>query len=142
MANILSPQQKLNKLKHHQLCYISKAGGPFSIREGDEIYNKLTQMIITAFSKVHPKSYLGNINLYGIEHEDVANGKAQALKEYHGEKVYNFSYDFIVPVKDQTLEELLHAYNQVWAKETSVIDLLDAIIKRVYEIGGELLLWK
>ena len=141
MATKLTPMQKLNKLKHNQTQYLTSVGGPFEMKEGDEVYNNLTRHIISAYAAAHPHSYVGDINIYGEQRSNVAAGKASPLKAYKGEKIYNFGCDFIVPMRDQTLEELLRDYNAAWSATTSVTDLLDEIIKRIYKIGGELLLW-
>lgn len=139
---MLSPNEKLNKLRYHQHAYTVAHGGPFELRECDEVYNKLTRLIIRAYCKAHPQAFIGSINLYGSARTDFTEGKTSILNEYKGEKICDFGCDFIVPVKDQTLEELLRLHNASWTEaKPNCPDALDKAINRIYKLGGEVLLW-
>lgn len=132
-------QRKLRKLIRNQTRYQMKAGGIMEIKEGDETYNRLTRLIAETYVALHPKACLGTINLYGIQRLDLLSGKIPALREYHGEHLFNFDCDFIVPEKDPTLEDLLLTYNNTWSSGN--FELLDTIFARIQKLGGEMLLW-
>lgn len=136
-----TPTQRLRSLIFHQNNYLAKNGGCLALREGDDVYNKLSSLICKAYAKAHERSFIGHFNLYGTERQNFVAGKTSALEEYDGGQVYNFGADFLVPVQDKTLEELLRAYNDILHPDTSKPTLLQRVIARVYEIGGEVVLW-
>lgn len=136
-----TPTQKLQSLIFHQNNYLVKIGGPLALREGDDVHNKLSSLICKAYANAHEQSFTGHFNLYGTQRENFVAGKTSAMEEYHGERVFNFGADFLVPVQDQTLDDLLRAYNDLGDVDTPKSSLLQRAITRIYEIGGEIVLW-
>ena len=82
--------------------YINACGGILGIREGDDTYNGFNRSIIRAFSDMTCGSaVIGKVN------ERFDSGE---IMETPKEPLYNFCCDFIVPKKDETLEELIEGF--------------------------------
>ena len=125
----------------HQNDYVAKRGGTLAIPKGDPTHNKLTGLIAKAYAKEHPQAFIGDL-MVCRNHSEFMEGKAPATEEYHGNFSYPHFADFVIPVeKDATLEDLLRQYNDVWRKDDTEGSLMRKIIVRIYELGGEFLLW-
>lgn len=125
----------------HQNDYVAKRGGTMALPKGDPTHNKLTGLIAKAYAKTHPKAFIGNLQVCHNRREFM-EGHAPATEEYHGDYSFPHFADFVVPVeKDATLEDLLRQYNSLWRKEETEGSLMRKIIARIYELGGEFLLW-
>ena len=141
MAKNIPTLASHRQMVFHQNDYVAKRGGTFALPKGDPTHNKLTGLIAKAYAKTHPKAFIGNL-LVCHNHREFMEGNAPATEEDHGEVAYPHFADFVVPVeKDATLEDLLRQYNDIWRKEETECSLMRKIIVRIYELGGEYLLW-
>lgn len=136
-----TPERMLEDLKKRQMHYTQCKGGPLALKEGDEIFNKLTRRIIHAYAKIHPQAFLGDIHMYGTQRREFKDGNTSAMRKYHGEEVCDFGCDFLIPMRDETLDELLREYNSVWNNASLKGSLLTKVIARIYSLGGQLLQW-
>lgn len=139
MSKKQTPMQRLRRIESQHTRYLRKHGGYLGVKEGDEVNNKLNCLMLNAYADAHTQSFIGTLSLYGTQRIDLVDGKISAMKEYHGEKIYNFGCDFITPIKDMTLEEMLREYNKLICPERTSIG--SKIIKRIYEIGGMVFVW-
>lgn len=126
--------------KERQLRHMGRSGGWGALRESDDVYNGLNRELIAALKLMHGAAFLGNVNFYGEDHELVALGQKSVYEEYTGQPVYNFHCSFCVPAADETLEDLIRAWNGNDTLPKKRIDV-DAIVNRVEEIGGINLIW-
>ena len=126
--------------KRQQSEYTRCCGGFDGIHEADNAYNDFNRKIIEAFSWLHGKAYLGNINFFDDKKRAaVAAGTESVYEEYSGEDVYNFSCVFVVPTKDNELELLIRLWNK--SDEAVSYELVTKITERIEKIGGINLLW-
>ena len=63
-------------------------------------------------------------------------GDAEILTKYDGAKMYNFGCDFVVPRKDEELEELIREWNLHYH-----LPVLEKIQKKIDLQGGEHFVW-
>lgn len=128
---------RLAYLRHCQYSYVGATGGWLALREAEDTYNDLNREIIAAARQAHGEAFIGYVN--APNREEIANGTADVYEEFTGQKVYNFGGDFVVPVRDKELEELLRK----WSQNDRIPGWNDAeaITNRISEIGGENLLW-
>ena len=126
--------------KEQQLRHIGRSGGLGALREADDVYNNLNRELIAALKLMHGTAFLGDVNFYGEDHKLVATGQKSVYEEYTGQMVYNFGCSFCVPTADETLEELIRAWNSNDTLPKKRINV-SAIVDRVKEIGGINLLW-
>lgn len=123
--------------KKRQYRYVRESGGWLALREADNTSNNLNREIIVALKQIHGRLYLGHINIYGDDRRvRVCAGKKSVYEEYTGQEIYNFHCDFAVPGADETLAELIRTWNR--EAEPRVID---QIMARVDELGGEHFVW-
>ena len=126
--------------KEQQLRHIGRSGGLGALREADDVYNNLNRELIAALKLMHGTAFLGDVNFYGEDHKLVAAGQKSVYEEYTGQMVYNFGCSFCVPTADETLEELIRAWNSNDTLPKKRINV-SAIVDRVKEIGGINLIW-
>ena len=85
----------------------------------------------------HGQAWLGKINLYSDD------DRQRILWQYElGETVYNFGAAFVLPYYDAELERLIRERDQ--APYTGARDdrvRVDAIMERIYAVGGVHLFW-
>lgn len=112
-------------------------GGMLSLNETDEQYNDLNREMISAFKLRYGTAYLGSVNLYGGRGKRILSGEESVYEEYTGQKVYNFSCDFVIPVADKTLEKMILEWNtpDVEAK-------IEPLMDRISAIGGKNIIWR
>lgn len=138
-TSVIEGAIKLAYYENLQRCYVYGSGGYDALREADDNYNDLNRHIIDAFYKVHGKAYMGSINLSAEKREQLANGTGSVFEEYSGQLVYNFGCDFIVPVADKDLEQLILDWNRDgWPKHQPLVCQITAAIEH---IGGRSFLW-
>ena len=116
--------------------HVRSAGGWFGIREADDELNDMNRDIICALRDAYGQAYMGNINYYDEQRKRIVEGKESVFEEYTGQTVYTATVDFVVPVADEKLEELIREWNRKYGP-----GLVDKIVSRVERIGGELLIW-
>lgn len=127
---------KVQDLLKRQLAYLASCGGSLGVREADQRYNDLNREIIEAYRQEHDSAYIGKVNIYDVPKEKILSGEYSVLQEYSGQTVYNFGCSFIVPCKDETLEQLILAWTR--NAESGVVE---KIMKRIEEIGGQSFVW-
>lgn len=139
-SQIFKVGEYMNKLKElikEQLDYAVCHGGCLSIPESDNTYNDYNRKIIAEFNRVYKgKCFIGSVNHYGMDRIGIINGSIPVYKQYDGSTIYNFGCDFIVPVKDKTLECYIREWN-----ENSNSCLINAIQRRIDKLGGIMFLW-
>lgn len=128
----------LVKKRQNQYAYLT--GGWGEMREADEMYNDYNRSIIAYMKRAYGRLYLGNVNFFNDnQRERICSGEESVYEEYTGQDVYNFSCTFAVPVRDETLEEMIRGWNKgTWPCRTETVD---QITKKVDEIGGEHFIW-
>lgn len=117
--------------------YIRGIGGYLTLSEADDPYNDLNREMIAAFKLRYGAAYLGSVNLYGERGKRMMSGEESVYEEYTGQKVYNCTCDFIVPVADETLEKMILDWN------THSINInVERITARISAIGGKYIIWR
>lgn len=101
----------------------------------DEI-NDLTRKELDKFAQSYENVFLGKINLYNDDTGDVW------AYRWDTDMVYNFGADFAVPTADPQLMQMIKdRANAPYTGTGADYPLVTAIIERVKEVGGILLLW-
>ena len=132
---------KLDVLLSRQRAYVMACGGYGNIREADEDYNDMNRELIAAFRQKHGNAYIGKVNIWGKEElEDTIAGRRSVFTEYVGEPLRNFACDFVVPVEDRLLSELIRSWNVDKTLPKKGADAAK-ITARVEEIGGMNFVW-
>ena len=131
----------VREIQKRQNQYLAATGGVWALREADEKYNDMNREIIEAFKQTHGTAFLGNINFYGEERQKVASKQQSVYKEYTGQLVYNFGCAFVVPAKDEVLENLIFDWNTDKKAASECHGLIDKIIDRINELGGVNFVW-
>ena len=131
-------EDELEKALEKQRRFVAWCGGYDKIKECCIEYNENNRKIVAAYRNKYGKAFLGNIMLHGKQLEQVRNFQVSPIREYMGESIENFSCDFIIPKNDHLLTELIrmftvtHFYNR---------ELINAIYKRIDDVGGLTFLW-
>ena len=115
------------RLQKEQTCYLHKNLG--HLLENDCVLNDLNRKIIAALKESTKKVFIGSINCSSPD-------PAAILKEYTGQTIYNFECDFCIPSFDESLVELIVAWNR-----TNKIEVLDKIHDRIESAGGTVFIW-
>lgn len=127
-------------LRKRQHEYVRMTGGWWELREADETYNDFNRSIITYMKKACGSLYLGNINFNDDDkRKRICTGEESVYEEYTGQKIYNFHCTFAVPTKDESLEKMIRRWNI--GTEPHNAGVVDQIMARVDELGGEHFLW-
>ena len=126
---------KLDEINKRENKHIARCGGVLSVLETDDILNDLQREKICAIYEAHGKAYMGKVNYHGVEHKALT--QETAYTEYTGQEVYNFDADYVVPVKDAGLAEMIVG----WNADGPTAGLIDRIFNRIEEIGGIYLHW-
>ena len=108
-----------------------------NIPEANENLNNLQREKIAAVYENNGKAYIGKINYYDTSRENSTENTV--FIEYTGQKVYNFDADFVVPVADDKLAEMIVQWNS--GVQSLKANLIKSIFKRVDNIGGLNLTW-
>ena len=112
--------------------------GDGCLLEADSLVNDTSRALIKAMQETHGDVWLGNFNVttdHLVELKDV-------LWKWDGSLVYNFGAAFVLPMNDEKLGQMIMARLNAKYEGTSKDSvLLQPIMDRVRELGGELLLW-
>ena len=108
-----------------------------NIPEATEDWNNLQREKIAAICENHGKAYIGKINYYGEIRKNLTEDTM--FIEYTGQMVYNFEADFVVPVLDAKLAEMIVKWNDKIQAHSA--NLVKSIFKRIDKIGGINLTW-
>jgi len=125
---------KIEELTHKENELYKYWGG--HIPEANTELNNLQRDKINAVFMENGAAYIGKINFYDNERENLAPGNV--FNAYTGEKVYNFGADFVIPVIDNALAEMIVEWNR--GLPTS-LSLINKITNRISELGGANLIW-
>ena len=131
----------VREIQKRQNNYLASTGGVWALREADEKYNDMNRETIDAFKKAYGTAFLGNINFYGEDRQKVASKEKSIYVEYTGQLVYNFGCAFVVPTKDEVLENLISYWNTDKKTASECHGLIDKIVDRIQEIGGINFVW-
>ncbi len=105
--------------------------------EFDKSINDISRAKIEAALTEWGQVWLGNIKLY-----DEARKQPYQLVRWYGEKVYNFGYDFIIPVNDSLLVELIDNRDKSeYTTSANDFKMIEAIFARIEELKGVHLIW-
>lgn len=130
---------RLALLKKRQYGYVRSIGGWHALIESDSTNNGLNREIIAAMKQIHGLLYLGSVNYYSGQSERIRTGEESVYEEYAGQEIYDFHCDFAVPVRDEVLEEMIRAWNRGTGPHPA--ELVDRIMARINELGGEHFVW-
>lgn len=130
----------LEELSKEATAYFMRHRMNGGASEFDSSINDISRAIIHAFHLEHGKCFLGKVNLYDKERENIAEYQFTA---YTGQLVYNFEYGFVISGPDEELLRLIIEYNL--PKETfnsqDTWNRVNQIFARIEQIGGLSLTW-
>ena len=114
-----------------------------AIREGDgspleahEGINAASRAIVQAMADEHGAAYLGRMTRQRDERD------TPPIAPWDGSPVLNFSADFVLPTDDAELARMILAREAApYTGTRADIPHVRAIVDRITEIGGELLVW-
>lgn len=116
-------------------CYRGLCDGDGCLPEADNEINDASRSVVQAMQDEHSEAWLGKINVYREEPGPV-------LWKWDGSTVLNFSAEFVVPGHDAELERLIRVRHEPGPYSAAKnLSTLEAIMNRVEEQGGVLLLW-
>jgi hypothetical protein len=124
------------KLSHEVVRSARESGGWPG--ESDESINLASAHVVRAMEAEHGEAWLGAVNLYGKDHGQ----KEKMMWRWDGAPVLNFCAHFVAPKYDEELVRLIFErdaapYTGMAADRVRI----DAIHKKLEEIGGALLFW-
>jgi len=135
---------RLDEAIKKQNDYLCRIDGPINLHESDGKYNDLNRELIAAFKEHHGKAFLGHINFYGDERNEIVNGKKSIYTEYVGQMICNFDYVFCIPLEDAELEEMIKRWNCAGDSSSDTAQHIPKsaeIIEKLGAIGGISLIW-
>ena len=134
--------QTVAELKQEQYEYVTNRGGWLELGEADTSLNDGNRKQIAAYKREKGEAWLGSINFYGEQREQVINRLASIYEEYTGQMVYNFSCSFCVPFPDETLSDMIREWNTGKTPPgRNAMETLEYIMLRIDEIGGINFIW-
>jgi hypothetical protein len=104
--------------------------------EFDMSINDISRDTIEAMHYEKGACWLGKINLYNKNEKPF-----KLVKWTPGTIAFNFQYDFILPVHDTEIENMINDRDQTPFNTRIIYDKGNAIIERVRKLGGVLLTW-
>lgn len=115
-----------------------------SVREGDGWpveadgdLNDANRALIAAMAE-HGECWLGKINLYG----DERHGAVPVMWRWDGSLVHNFGCAFAAPRHDEELVRLIRERDDApYEGARKDLERIEAITKRLEEVGGVHLFW-
>ena len=108
--------------------------------EADYDLNSNSSQIPYAMLQESGECWLGKINLYN---EDEKPFKLTQYKADGKTNLYNFSFDFCIPVHDPVLEQMIHDRATYTGPYSGKEDMkrIKAIYDRIEELKGHILAW-
>jgi hypothetical protein len=129
--------------KHTSRFIESLREGDGCLVEADGALNNSARRLVSAMHEDHGEAWLGYVNLHGdARFKDGNADPSKAYWKWDEGLVYNFGADFVAPVFDQVLFDLIRERDL--APYTSVagdVPRVNAIHERIATIGGVLLAW-
>ena len=125
----------VQELREQQLNHIAEIGGYWYLQEIDHIYNDLNRAIMEVFRSEHEKAFIGFVNLPDDKLKALQEGQPVSVyEEYVGQRIYDFSCNFIVPEAEEKLESLIKQWN---AKDNNLPkgSLMNEIFNRIFFIS-------
>jgi len=138
----------LKELKKETTEYLMIHEGTTS--EFDMSINDISRQKADAMKKEYGKCFVGKINLYGDERkkeykltEYIAGERPfKDLKENECNFIYNFEYDFCIPVYDKELETMINDRDKTpYTGSKPDSDMIEAITNRIEQLKGVHLFW-
>lgn len=126
---------KLTEIARRETGLFNLYGG--HIPEANAELNDLQREKIAAIYEGNGNAYIGKINYYSTDREALTVDTV--FTEYTGQKVFNFDADFIVPVADRDLAEMIVQWNS--GNPPVSLTLINRICKRVTGLRGANLIW-
>jgi len=126
---------KLRGIVERENALYKRWGG--NIPEANAELNDLQREKINAFYSESGTVYIGKINFYDDERKALKAEKVFTL--HNGGEVYNFAADYIIPVPDNNLAEMIVEWNSDGVPNS--LKLIEKITQRIDEIGGIHLMW-
>lgn len=140
MVNTLPAYDALERLVERTLAI---NGG--TLPEASPTINDASRLVIREMQAQYGAAWLGLVNRYWPE------DKAQPyLWQWDGGTVYNFGASFVLPCYDAELAGLLESHDNAaldtrqtepYDSTRPVLERIQAIYRRVEEIGGAVLVW-
>lgn len=135
---VLTAQEAMEVLDKSLWSFFDVGNFGFSEFDSEDV-NSITLQKISLYNELYPDCYLGKVNLYD---NDRGQKSAILCKYVTGQRVYNFSYSFMIPCYDAELVKMI--YDRDVAEYTGTkADYIrvDAIHARVEKLGGMQLIW-
>lgn len=105
----------------------------------DFTINAVMREFIKKFTMNHGQGYLGKIN----SDSDGTDLSKIMLHPYVGQKIYNFQFDFILPINDSEIVNCIKQYNTRGYYHPNVyMSLIEKIMERIKLLKGEHLFWE
>jgi beta-xylosidase len=120
--------QRENALYKAYQCNIPEACG-----EWNDLQSEKIEVAFNHYGKV----FIGKINFYGDEHQNLTVEKI--FVEYTGGTVYNFAAAFVIPAEDAELAEMIVKWNKNGLPTS--LELIEKITARIEALGGMNLTW-
>lgn len=128
----ISTEFKLRRIKDAISEYVTMLGGYPEIPENDEIYNSFNFDLMNTIKNGYGTAYIGRM----INSSNNNNEFEEILTEYKGQNISPFSYDYVIPVRDKELENLMKRWHKSEDGKS-----FRKILKRVNYLGGVFLSW-
>lgn len=128
--------QASNKLRRELRRGLLEGDG--CLPEADTEINAASRAVVSAMAEDHGEAWLGKINLHG----DERHGAVPVMWKWDGELVHNFGCAFVAPRFDEDLAKLIRDRDDAEYTTTAADAVrVEAILERVYAIGGISLSW-
>jgi len=107
--------------------------------EFDSSINDISRAIVHKFREKHGQCFLGKVNLYDEERKKLD----VRLVPYDGQPIYNFEYGFVIPCHDDELIDMIKEHNRekVVFDSAAIMEGINKIFNRIYELSGTALSW-
>lgn len=133
MSELKDAKAKLS----HEVVRSARESGGFP-GEADERINLASTHVVQAMQADHEEVWLGSLNLYGKDH----GSKDKMMWRWDGVPISNFSASFVAPKYDEELVRLICERDAApYTGMAADRALINAILKRLEDIGGALLFW-
>jgi len=125
---------KITEITRRETELIRSYGG--KVPEANNEFNNLQRDKIAAVYENNGIAFIGKIN----QNKSIREGLEvkHVFTEYTGQPVYNFDADFVVPIADNEIAEMIVQWN---SGVSASLRLIRKITRRIDEIGGAGLIW-
>lgn len=131
---------RLRQAKQKQDAYLFSWGHLEDVPAGDENFNDFTREIIAAYKESKGTAYLGKLVFSWNQQKKLETGEGSIYTEYSGQWIPAYGCNFVVPVPDSRLEEMVtHWAVDEWPPK---FDLFVRITRRIEELQGLIVNWR